>query len=113
MNQLDLFPTDLHMRCIDPASKKRRFYALSVQRTLFGEWALVREWGRMAAMRAMTSASQACGPHRMLTADVRSCRMRSIAIPAVNPCKTVETRIVKAISAQICGSLMNSIFPAA
>ncbi|MEM1364057.1 MAG: WGR domain-containing protein, partial [Pseudomonadota bacterium] len=26
---------------------KRRFYALSVQRTLFGEWALVREWGRI------------------------------------------------------------------
>lgn len=47
MAQLDLFPTDLHLRCIDPASNKRRFYALSVQRTLFSEWALVREWGRI------------------------------------------------------------------
>jgi predicted DNA-binding WGR domain protein len=47
MAQLDLFPTDLHLRCIDPASNKRRFYALSVQRTLFDEWALVREWGRI------------------------------------------------------------------
>ncbi|WMS45265.1 WGR domain-containing protein (plasmid) [Acuticoccus sp. MNP-M23] len=47
MMQLDLFPTDLHLRCIDPASNKRRFYALSVQRTLFDEWVLVREWGRI------------------------------------------------------------------
>lgn len=41
--QFDLFPTDLHLRCIDPASNKRRFYVLSVQRTLFGDWVLVRE----------------------------------------------------------------------
>lgn len=47
MVQLDLFPTALHMRCIDPAGRKRRFYALSIQRTLFGEWLLVREWGRI------------------------------------------------------------------
>lgn len=45
--QLDLFPMDLHLHCIDPARNKRRFYALSVQRTLFDEWALVREWGRI------------------------------------------------------------------
>ena len=35
------------MRCIDPAQNKRRFYALSVQPTLFGDWVLVREWGRI------------------------------------------------------------------
>ena len=45
--QLDLFPTDLHLRCIDPVRNRRRFYALSVQRNLFGEWVLVREWGRI------------------------------------------------------------------
>lgn len=45
--QLDLFPTHLHLRCVDLASNKRRFYALSVQRTLFSEWVLVREWGRI------------------------------------------------------------------
>ena len=37
MNQLELFPISVHLRCIDPANNKRRFYALSVQRTLFGE----------------------------------------------------------------------------
>ena len=45
--QLDLFPTDLHLVSIDPAANKWRFYSLSVQPTLFGEWALVREWGRI------------------------------------------------------------------
>lgn len=45
--QLDLFPTDLHLRCVDLENNKRRFYALSVQRTLFDEWVLTREWGRI------------------------------------------------------------------
>lgn len=55
MNQLELFPTDVHLRCIDPATNKRRFYALSVQRTLFGEWALVREWGRIGVSGRLRS----------------------------------------------------------
>ncbi|MEM8579604.1 MAG: WGR domain-containing protein [Pseudomonadota bacterium] len=55
MNQLELFPTDVHMRCIDPANNKRRFYALSVQQTLFGEWALVREWGRIGVSGRLRS----------------------------------------------------------
>ncbi len=45
--QLDLFPTDLHLRCIDIDANKRRYYAMSIQRTLFDEWVLVREWGRI------------------------------------------------------------------
>lgn len=47
MMQLDMFPTDLHLHSIEPMQNRRRFYALSVQRTLFGEWELVREWGRI------------------------------------------------------------------
>lgn len=45
--QLDIFPTTAHLRCIDPAKNKRRFYALQLQRTLFGQWTVVREWGRI------------------------------------------------------------------
>ncbi len=45
--QFDLVPTELHRTCIDPAHNKWRFYALSVQPTLFGDWVLVREWGRI------------------------------------------------------------------
>jgi predicted DNA-binding WGR domain protein len=32
---------------IEPRENMARFYALSVQPTLFGEWTLVREWGRI------------------------------------------------------------------
>jgi predicted DNA-binding WGR domain protein len=32
---------------IDAARNMRRFYAVDVTRTLFGEWQLVREWGRI------------------------------------------------------------------
>ena len=45
--QLDLFPTDTRLQSIDPARNRRRFYAMSVQRDLFGDWVLVREWGRI------------------------------------------------------------------
>jgi len=45
--QLDMFPPEAHLRCIDPAHNKWRFYCLSVQPTLFGDWVLVKEWGRI------------------------------------------------------------------
>lgn len=45
--QLEVFPTDLHLRRIDPACNMLRFYHLSVQRDLFGGACLIREWGRI------------------------------------------------------------------
>lgn len=47
--QLDLFPADVRLQCIDPAKNKRRFYVMKIQPNLFGEWELVREWGRIGA----------------------------------------------------------------
>ncbi len=35
------------LRRIEPTRNMARFYSLRVQPTLFGDWALVREWGRM------------------------------------------------------------------
>ena len=32
---------------VDPARNQRRYYALSVCPTLFGEWSVLREWGRL------------------------------------------------------------------
>ena len=55
MTQLDLFPTDVHLTCVDRARNKHRFYAMSVQRTLFGEWVLVREWGRIGVSGRLRS----------------------------------------------------------
>ena len=35
------------LRRLDPARNMARFYAVTVQPTLFGQWALVRRWGRI------------------------------------------------------------------
>ena len=45
--QYDLFPHQAHLRCIDSPNGKRRFYRMIVQPTLFGDWVLFREWGRI------------------------------------------------------------------
>lgn len=51
--QLEVFPTDLQMRRIDPACNMRRFYRMSIQPDLFGGASLVREWGRIGARGQM------------------------------------------------------------
>lgn len=33
----------------DPEKRMARYYAMGVVPTLFGEWALVREWGRIGS----------------------------------------------------------------
>ena len=58
----------IHLERREPARNRQRFYAITVTRTLFGAWALVREWGRigqpgpvremgLAAERAAVTAS--------------------------------------------------------
>jgi predicted DNA-binding WGR domain protein len=39
--------TPIHLERREPARNIQRFYAITVHRTLFGSWALVREWGRI------------------------------------------------------------------
>ena len=34
---------------INPEKRQRRFYVMNVAQTLFGEWCLIREWGRIGA----------------------------------------------------------------
>jgi predicted DNA-binding WGR domain protein len=46
-SQLEVFPTHLHLRRIDPARNMRRYYRIAVHSDLFGQASLVREWGRM------------------------------------------------------------------
>jgi predicted DNA-binding WGR domain protein len=45
--QIEIFPTDLHLRRIDPSCNMRRYYHLTVQPDLFGGASLVRKWGRI------------------------------------------------------------------
>ena len=58
--QLELFPEALHLTSIDAARNRRRYYALSVDRTLFGEWVLCREWGRIGATGRMRHDPHLC-----------------------------------------------------
>lgn len=39
--------TSTYLERIDAARNMARYYRLSVVKTLFGEWAVVREWGRI------------------------------------------------------------------
>lgn len=39
--------TEVYLRRHDPARNMARFYRMQVLPTLFGEWDLVREWGRI------------------------------------------------------------------
>jgi predicted DNA-binding WGR domain protein len=42
---------------IDPEKRMHRYYRMDVQRDLFGEWCLMREWGRIGRAGQMRSAS--------------------------------------------------------
>ncbi|PLW76041.1 polymerase [Cohaesibacter celericrescens] len=49
MTQFEMFPVEAYMRRIDREKNMYRFYHLQIERTLFGEWCLVRRWGRIGA----------------------------------------------------------------
>ena len=38
-----------YLERVDPARNILRFYAIRIAPTLFGEWAVVREWGRIGS----------------------------------------------------------------
>jgi predicted DNA-binding WGR domain protein len=40
-----------YLQKVDPDQNMRRFYRATVAPTLFGEWALIREWGRIGSPR--------------------------------------------------------------
>lgn len=39
--------TVVYLTHVDAGQNMARFYTMSLQPTLFGEWSLVREWGRI------------------------------------------------------------------
>ena len=39
--------TPIHLEQREPTRNRQRFYAITVTRTLFDGWAMVREWGRI------------------------------------------------------------------
>ena len=48
---MDIFAShEFRLRRIDPACNMARFYLVSVGRSLFGDFAIVREWGRIGSI---------------------------------------------------------------
>lgn len=39
----------VRLQKIDPEKRQNRFYRMSIDRDLFGDWRLLREWGRIGA----------------------------------------------------------------
>ena len=39
----------MHLRRLDPDRNMARFYTMSAQPNIFGEWFLLREWGRIGS----------------------------------------------------------------
>ena len=70
---------------IDGARNMRRFYRLDVQPTLFGEWSLVREWGRSgpggtvrSAVLDPEQAAEAARVRRQQVKERRGYQVRSV-----------------------------------
>jgi predicted DNA-binding WGR domain protein len=45
----------IHLTRTDPDRNMARFYTMTLQPTLFGEWALLREWGRIGSAGRLVS----------------------------------------------------------
>jgi predicted DNA-binding WGR domain protein len=54
---------------IDPERNMARFYKIDVQRTLFGEWAVVREWGRIGRTGTVRSTPYARAEDALAASD--------------------------------------------
>lgn len=48
-DQLEVFPSAIQLKRIDPERNMRRFYRMTIQPDLFGGVSVVREWGRIGA----------------------------------------------------------------
>ena len=46
----------IHLTRTDPTRNMARFYTMALQPTLFGEWALLREWGRIGSAGRLVSS---------------------------------------------------------
>ena len=45
----------IHLTRTDPTRNMARFYAMTLLPTLFGEWVLLREWGRIGSAGRLVS----------------------------------------------------------
>ena len=57
----------IHLTRTDPARNMARFYAMTLQPTLFGDWELLREWGRIGSAGRLVSGRFASEQEAALT----------------------------------------------
>ena len=57
-----------HLQKIVPAKNQYRFYSVSVGQTLFGEWAVVKEWGRIGSKGGQRHTEWHASPERAFDA---------------------------------------------
>ncbi|MFD1156703.1 WGR domain-containing protein [Roseovarius aestuarii] len=63
----------IRLEKIIPEKRQHRFYVMQVTRTLFGEWCLIREWGRIGSAGGqrmtdyVTSREEAQAAHTKLS----------------------------------------------
>ncbi len=69
--QLELFANDVHLRRVDPNRNMFRFYAVTIEPTLFCEWAVVRQWGRIGVHDTVTAQRNATNVGSGSQAEVR------------------------------------------
>ena len=64
---------ETYLERIDHARNMARYYRLSVVETLFGEWAMIREWGRVG--RRGQSREHCCKTHEEASGLLEAQRM--------------------------------------
>ena len=68
-----------YLERIDPDRGMARFYAVTVMPTLFGDWAVVREWGRIGQGGTLRESVYRSQPeaHQAADAIIRKKELRS------------------------------------
>lgn len=69
--------SDVYLTRVDTSQNMARYYRMSVQPTLFGEWSVVREWGRIGRggqVRTNAFPSEAEGGRAMATIERQKAR---------------------------------------
>jgi predicted DNA-binding WGR domain protein len=74
----------MHLRRLDPDRNMARFYTMSVQPNLFGEWSFLREWGRIGSAGRLASGcfgARGCSGHGGASQGEAEQRLRVGSLP--------------------------------
>lgn len=77
--------TDVYLTRVNASQNMARYYRMTIQPTLFGDWSVVREWGRIGRsgqIRVVTHPSEREAAEAMTTIERQKVRRgyRSLAI---------------------------------